>query len=217
MTTFTIDEQNNISAFSNQDEAAAATQTPFDSFASQKELAELAKAWPAERLVAIFNSLTGVTPVESFKSNKAAASRIWERIKGLGAPEEPKPEQATKPKAKKNAKGGAQSAKGAPAKAKATKKATAAKSAPKAKKVAKATRHALSLTAGSRATCMATFAHHLGEKRCTLAASVCCETDSPMGVSRTELLTESLNCTSHPLWRNVEPPAPKAQSLAVFA
>ena len=117
MTTFTIDEQNNISAFSNQDEAAAATQTPFDSFASQKELAELAKAWPAERLVAIFNSLTGVTPVESFKSNKAAASRIWERIKGLGAPEEPKPEQATKPKAKKNAKGGAQSAKGAPAKA----------------------------------------------------------------------------------------------------
>src|ERR1017187_4572797 len=102
MTTFTIDEQNNISAFSNQDEAAAATQTPFDSFASQKELAELAKAWPAERLVAIFNSLTGVTPVESFKSNKAAASRIWERIKGLGAPEEPKPEQATKPKAKKN-------------------------------------------------------------------------------------------------------------------
>src|ERR1039458_5091919 len=131
MTTFTIDEQNNISAFSTQEEAAAATATPFDSFGSQKELAELAKAWPAERLVAIFNSLTGVTPVESFKSNKAAASRIWERIKGLGAPEEPKPKQ--------NAKGGAQSAKGAPAKAKATKKATPAKKAPKAaKKAAKA-------------------------------------------------------------------------------
>src|ERR1039457_4077378 len=137
MTTFTIDEQNNISAFSNKEEAAT-TATPFDSFSSQKELAELAKAWPAERLVAIFNSLTGVTPVESFKSSKAAASRIWERIKGLGAPEEPKPEQATKPKAKKNAKGGAQSAKGAPAKAKATKKATPAKAAPKAKKAAKA-------------------------------------------------------------------------------
>src|ERR1035441_7312811 len=136
MTTFTIDEQNNISAFSNQEEAAA-TATPFDSFSSQKELAELAKAWPAERLVAIFNSLTGVTPVESFKSSKAAASRIWGRIKGLGAPEEPKPEQATKPKAKKNAKGGAQSAKGAPAKATASKKATPAKKAPKAKKVAK--------------------------------------------------------------------------------
>ncbi len=136
--TFTIDTENNITAHATPEEAAAATTTPFDTFSSQKELAELAKGWPAERLVAIFNSLTGVTPVESFKSNKAAVARIWERIKGLGAPEEPKPEQATKPKAKKNAKGGAQSPKGARAKAKTTKKATPAKKAPKAKKTAKA-------------------------------------------------------------------------------
>src|ERR1017187_8847640 len=135
MTTFTIDEQNNISAFSNQEEAAA-TATPFDSFSSQKELAELAKAWPAERLVAIFNSLTGVTPVESFKSNKAAASRIWERIKGLGEAAQPE-ETPAKPKAGKKGKGGARSAKGAPAKAKASKKATPAKKTPKATKVAK--------------------------------------------------------------------------------
>src|SRR5580693_7516221 len=47
-----------------------------------------------------------------FRADEAAVARIWERIKGLGAPEEPKPEQATKPKAKKNAKGGAQSPKG---------------------------------------------------------------------------------------------------------
>ena len=84
MTTFTINETNEIVAFSTPEEASAATQTPFDSFSSQKELAELAKAWPTDRLVAIWNSLTGVTPVESFKSSKAAASRIWERIKGLG-------------------------------------------------------------------------------------------------------------------------------------
>jgi hypothetical protein len=135
MTTFTIDEQNNITAFPSQEEAAAATATPFDSFGSQKELAELVKAWPPERLVAIFNSLTGVTPVESFKSSRIAASRVWERIKGLGAPEEPEP--ATKPKAKKDAKSGAQSAKGAPAKGKATRKAPAAKKTPKAKTAAK--------------------------------------------------------------------------------
>jgi hypothetical protein len=136
MTTFTIDEQNNISAFSNQEEAAAATATPFDSFGSQKELAELAKAWPADRLVAIWNSLTGVTPVESFKSNKAAASRIWQRIKGLGEAAQPE-ETPAKPKAGKKGKGGARSAKGAPAKAKASKKATPAKKTPKATKVAK--------------------------------------------------------------------------------
>jgi hypothetical protein len=137
LTTFNIDEQDNITAFPSQEEAAAATATPFDSFASQKELAELAKTWPAERLVAIWNSLPGVTPVKSFKSNKAATSRIWVRIQGLGAPEQPQPKQPAKPRAKRKAKGGAQAAKGAPAKGKATKKASPAKNAPKGKKVAK--------------------------------------------------------------------------------
>ena len=137
MKTFTIDHENNISAFATAEEAAAATAAPFDTFASQKELAELAAAWPAERLVAVWNSLPGVEPVESFKSAKTAASRIWGRIQGLGEPATPDAEPA-KPKAHKKAKGGAQAAKGAPAKAKATKKTAAAKNAPKAKKAAKA-------------------------------------------------------------------------------
>ena len=62
MNTFTIDNDNNIAAFATQEEAAAST-TPFDAFASEKELAELAADWPAERLLAIWNSLPGVTPV----------------------------------------------------------------------------------------------------------------------------------------------------------
>jgi nucleoid-associated protein YgaU len=129
MKTFTIDEQNNITAFGTQEEAAATTTTPFDSFASQKDLAELAVGWPAERLVAIWNSLPGVKPVKSFKSAKAAAGRIWEGIQSL--------DEAAKPKARAKAKGGAQAAKGAPTKAKATKKTTPAKEAPKGKKAAK--------------------------------------------------------------------------------
>src|ERR1039457_5770384 len=100
MTTFTISETNEIVAFSSQEEAAAATATPFDSLSSQKELVELAKAWPAEGLGAIFNSLTGVTPVESFKSNKAAVARIWARIQGLGDAAKPETTPA-KPKANK--------------------------------------------------------------------------------------------------------------------
>ena len=136
MTTFTIDQENAITAFATAEEAAASSATPFDSFASQKELAELAKAWPADRLVAIFNSLTGVTPVESFKSAQAATSRIWKQIQSLGEAAQPETEPA-KPKAGKKAKGGAQAAKGAPTKGKATKKAAPAKNAPKAKKAAK--------------------------------------------------------------------------------
>jgi hypothetical protein len=137
MTTFTINEENEIVAFSTPEEAAATTQTPFDTFTCQKELAQLAAAWPAERLVAIWNSLAGGVAVEKFKSPKAAISRIWARIQGLGEAAKPKAESA-KPKADKKAKGGAQAAKGAPARAKATKKASPAKNAPKANRAAKA-------------------------------------------------------------------------------
>jgi hypothetical protein len=48
MKTFTIDNENNISVFAGPEEAAAATTTPFDSFASEKDLAELIAGWPAD-------------------------------------------------------------------------------------------------------------------------------------------------------------------------
>ena len=58
--------------------------------------------------------LMGVAPEKNFKSAKTAASRIWERIQGLG--------EAAKPKEERKAKAGAPAAKGAPTKSKATKK-----------------------------------------------------------------------------------------------
>jgi Protein of unknown function (DUF3489) len=135
MTTFTIDEQNNITAFGSTEEAATTT-TPFDSFSSQKELAGLVAGWPAERLAATWNGLPGVEPVKRFKNANAAASRIWGRIQSLAVAAKPEAEPA-KPKADKKATGGAQSATGAPAKSKASNKATAAKNAPKGKAAAK--------------------------------------------------------------------------------
>jgi hypothetical protein len=148
MTTFTIDSDNNITAHATPEEAAAATTTPFDSFSTEQELAELAGQWPAERLVAILNSLPGETPVKKVKDPKTAASRIWARIQGLG--DVAKPEAPAKPKAGKKAKSGAQAAKGAPAKGKATKKATPAKTAPKAKKSPAKTREAGAPREGSK-------------------------------------------------------------------
>ena len=98
MKTFTIDNENNISAFGTPEEAAAVTTTPFDSFASQQELAELAAAWPDERLVAIWNSLPGVTPAKKVKDRKTGIERIWKRIQRLGESAEPKAEpQAEQP------------------------------------------------------------------------------------------------------------------------
>ena len=85
MKTFTIDTDNNISVFTSKKEAAAAAATPFDPFASQSELADLATDWPMSRLVEIWNSIPGVTAVTKFTNRKVATERIWKAIQGLGA------------------------------------------------------------------------------------------------------------------------------------
>ncbi len=148
MTTFTIDGENKVTAFGFAEEAAAATAAPFDSFASQAGLGELVAGWPAERLVAIWNSLPGVEPVQEFKSAKAAATRIWERIQGLGCPSSrsrnnPCSRRRTKRPGRRTA------AKGAPTKSEATKKTTTVKNVPKPKKAAKAQK-AAALREGSK-------------------------------------------------------------------
>ena len=134
MKTFTINEQNQVVAFATQEEAAASSATPFDTFTTEQELAELAKAWPAERLLAVWNSVDGLTPATEIKDPAKAAKLIFKRLEKTGDT----PARAKTPKADKKAKAGAQAAKGAPAKAKTAKKTTAAKPAPKATKAAKA-------------------------------------------------------------------------------
>lgn len=133
MTTFTIDEQNSITAFSTPEQAAAINATPFDTFTSADELAQLAAAWPPERLLAVWNSVPGLTPAAEIKDAAKAAKLIFKRMENNGS----KPAREKKPKAEGKAKGSAQSAKGTPVKGKSTKKATPAKAAPKAKKAAK--------------------------------------------------------------------------------
>jgi hypothetical protein len=151
MTTFTIDIDNNITAHGTPEETAATSATPFDIFASQKELAELVAGWPAERLVAIWNSLPGVTPIKKFKDRTTAATRIWKSIQNLGEAVKPNLVQPARPKAARKAKGGAQAAKGASATVKATMKATPAKNAPQGKRAAK-TQEATAPREGSKTT-----------------------------------------------------------------
>src|ERR1039457_6455993 len=128
MKTFTIDNDNNITAFPTPDHAEASVGAGAQPFTSQKQLAELAATWPAERFVEIWNSLPGVEPVKSFKSAKAAAGRIWNRIQALG--EDPKPKVPTKATSAKPAR------RVAPSKPKSTKKTTRAKKATKVPKKA---------------------------------------------------------------------------------
>lgn len=48
--------------------------------ASRDEWEAIASQWPMKRLVGIWNSLPGVTPVEKFTSRPIALERIWRAI-----------------------------------------------------------------------------------------------------------------------------------------
>ncbi|MBI1753592.1 MAG: DUF3489 domain-containing protein [Acidobacteria bacterium] len=83
MKTFTIDDDDNITAHASKKEAAeAGTGQPF---ATREELAKIIETSPANRLVEIWNSLPGVAPVNKFTDRKTATTRIWKAIQNLGA------------------------------------------------------------------------------------------------------------------------------------
>jgi hypothetical protein len=118
MSTFTIDAENNISAFPN---ATDATECDPDipQFDSEAALAKLSADWPMSRFVEIWNSIPGNTEVSKLADRKKAVARIWKAIQPLAGD---KPEASPK----KEAKGG-----------KSAKKAKAAKKAAPAKKAAR--------------------------------------------------------------------------------
>jgi Protein of unknown function (DUF3489) len=94
MKLFSIDADNTITTF------AAAEQLPEGQqhFATEKELAGVAANWPADRLVAVWNSFAGVAgfgadlkPVKKFTDRKAAVARIFKAIQKLGGEPEATP------------------------------------------------------------------------------------------------------------------------------
>src|SRR4051794_18909350 len=80
MKLFSIDRENNITALSKRKDAESA---PGVAFRSETELHELAAAWPARRLVEIWNSIPGFVPVKKFTDLKTAVLRIWKAIQNL--------------------------------------------------------------------------------------------------------------------------------------
>src|SRR4051812_10151324 len=51
-----------------------------NAIASRDEWETIAGVWPLKRLVAIWNALPGVTPVEKFTNRQIALERIWRAI-----------------------------------------------------------------------------------------------------------------------------------------
>ena len=84
MKTYTIESDNNITAHATVQEAEAVTNA--ERFRNESGLHKLAAEWPASRLVEIWNSLPGVSPVKKFKDRQTAVSRIWKALETLGQP-----------------------------------------------------------------------------------------------------------------------------------
>src|SRR6202165_2975493 len=78
MPTFSIDAENSITALGSQ-------QADFEGeiFANQRELADLAAKWPANRLIEVWNGIPGLTLVKKFTDRKSAVARIWKAIQSL--------------------------------------------------------------------------------------------------------------------------------------
>lgn len=78
---FTIDSENAITAHAGPEQAQAVENA--ECFQDEAGLAELAANWSAARLIAIWNSLPGVTAVKKFTNRQTAVDRIWKAIQGL--------------------------------------------------------------------------------------------------------------------------------------
>ncbi len=125
-TTFAIDNDNNITAFAEYEDALNHRIGSTDGvFASQKELAKLTTDWPITRFVDVWNAFAGVVPfddlkpVKKFTDRKTAVARIWKAVQALT----PAPAQHVAP--------------AAPKKAKAAKEATAKDGTPKTREGSK--------------------------------------------------------------------------------
>jgi hypothetical protein len=98
MRTFTIENQdNNIILHASAGEAEAIPDA--ERFATEEQLSGLADHWPTTRLVEIWNSLPGATPVRKFQTRAIAVARIWKAIQRLGdalPPEQPVDEAVVK-------------------------------------------------------------------------------------------------------------------------
>ena len=76
--TFVIDADNKITAYAGATAPEGAElKLSEHRFGSERELATLAGSWPGGRLIEIWNSLPGVTPVKKFTDRKKAVARIW--------------------------------------------------------------------------------------------------------------------------------------------
>jgi len=111
MTTYAIDNDNNITAFETAEQVPAS----MISFSTKEELEKTSETWPKMSLVELWNSFAGappfgeLKPVKKFTNRQTAVNRIWKAIQVLTptpAPaQESAPEKKTRVKKEKTLSG----------------------------------------------------------------------------------------------------------------
>ena len=81
--TFTITDDNNITAYAAADQAARSEGSTATRFDSEEALAKAGAEWPLGRFVEIWNSIAGNAPVKKFQDRSKAVARIWKAIQSL--------------------------------------------------------------------------------------------------------------------------------------
>src|SRR5260370_7260822 len=81
MNVFSITANNEVRVFSSEQEAPAGSAI----FRNAEELAAVAKQWPAERLVEVWNQLPGGKSLSKFTDRKTGVRRLWEAVQSVAA------------------------------------------------------------------------------------------------------------------------------------
>ena len=113
MSKFTIDDDNNITAYTSAEEVSQSDAAGLIRFDSQATLAKASADWPMSRFVQIWNGIPGQSPVKKFQDRKKAVARVWAAIQPLAGHAQPTESAAGKPGPQRKAKKPAKKAKAA--------------------------------------------------------------------------------------------------------
>src|SRR6202795_1112451 len=103
MSTFTIDQDNNITAYPDATDASECN-PDLAQFDSEAALAKLSAYWPMSRFVEIWNSIPGNTEVSKLADRNKAVARIWKAIQPPASDDHASTSEVQPKKAAKGAK-----------------------------------------------------------------------------------------------------------------
>jgi hypothetical protein len=86
MKTFTINSENKVTTWDSRAETQQKTTPGAARFSTIDELAQITREWPLARLVAVWNGLPGVTPLNRFTDRNTAVARIWKTRQNAAEP-----------------------------------------------------------------------------------------------------------------------------------